>query len=200
MKQVALILAWWPATIFAMICGNGVAVKGTGHKPVVYVIMAISSMGKSTQGQKLAQYLGTPFYEPDDFHTPENRAKISSGIPLTDDERWPWLDRMRVEVIEKHLSEQTGAVMANSALRRIYRERLGIPRDGVQLIYLRGSKEMALSHNQSRAAHFAPAQTVLNNLAILEEPLPEENAVVVDVDPRGVEYTFHRILTALGFI
>lgn len=194
MKSILLLCAWWPATIFGM-CAS---VTANRSEPTIYVIMAISSMGKTTQGQMLAELLGIPFYEPDDFHSAENRRKITEGIPLTDEDRWPWLERMRAEVIEKHLSDGTGAVMANSALKRVYRERLGIPSPGVQLVYLKGSRETAILQNQSRGAHFAPMATVLNNLAILEEPTPEENVIVVDVDPRGPDHTFQRLMFALG--
>ncbi len=166
-------------------------------RPLVYLIMAVSSMGKTTQGENLAKRLGVRFYEPDDFLGEANKKKIASGMALTDEDRWPWLDHLH-EIIEKHLREGKQAVMACSALKRIYRQRLGIPNPKVQLIYLKGTLEMALANNRKRKGHFAPEQTVRNNFAVLEEPLPEENALVVPIDPTNSDLTFERMVKGLG--
>ncbi|MBI1859440.1 MAG: gluconokinase [Deltaproteobacteria bacterium] len=165
--------------------------------PLIYVIMAVSSLGKSTQGEKLAKQLGVPFYEPDEYHSESNRKKISAGQALTDEDRGPWLDRIRQEVIEKHLREGKGAVVACSALKRKYRQRLGLPHSRIQLVYLKGTLEMALANNRKRQGHFAPEATVSNNFAVLEEPSPDENAVVIEVESLGIEATFNRLVRAL---
>ena len=167
-------------------------------RPIVYFIMAVSSMGKTTQGEKLAALLKAPFYEPDDFHTDASKAKMAKGLALTDDDRWPWLDRLRTEVIDKHLKAGTVAVMACSALKREYRKRLGLRDPRIRLIYLKGTLEMALANNRKRKDHFAGEQTVRSNFKILEEPLPDENAVVVMVDPTNTQRTFEHMTDALA--
>jgi len=167
------------------------------EKPLVYLIMAVSSMGKTTQGEKLAAHLKVPFYEPDDFHSEGNKKKMAAGQALTDEDRFPWLDRIKNEVIDKHLKAGTRAVAGCSALKRSYRKRLGIPNPKIQLVYLKGTIEMALANNRKRVGHFASELTVRNNFKILEEPLTEENAIVVPVQ-EGVEETFQSMLKLLN--
>lgn len=188
MKFLFLPLFYWLVTL------GGTALSA--EQPLIYLIMAASSMGKTTQGEKLAATLKVPFYEPDDYHSEANKKKISAGLELTDDDRGPWLDRLKTEILDKNIAAGKRAVMACSALKKKYRERLGLPNPKIQLIYLKGSLQMALANNRKRKGHFAPEATVYHNFKVLEEPTPEEKAIVVDVSD-DIDVTFNRMVKAL---
>jgi gluconokinase len=88
---------------------------------MVIVVMGVTGAGKTTVGQRLAKSLGWRFHDADDFHPPANKAKMNAGIPLTDDDRWPWLRALRA-VIEQALADGSSAVVTCSALKRAYRD------------------------------------------------------------------------------
>ena len=143
------------------------------------VIMGVSGSGKSSVGEKLGRRLALPFRDADEFHPPANIAKMSSGIPLTDEDRWPWLD-----AIGHALHEATGGlIVACSALRRIYRQRLtssaGRP---VLFLLLAGSKQTIGQRLGGRKGHFMPASLLDSQFATLEPPAADELAVSISVE------------------
>jgi len=133
------------------------------------VVMGVSGCGKSTVGRALAEKTGGIFLDADDFHPPANRQKMSAGIPLTDEDRWGWLDALNREL--KKLSRENRPVfLACSALREVYRQRL---RDGLpelKFIYLKGSRECIASRLASRTGHFMSPALLESQFATLEEP------------------------------
>ncbi len=145
----------------------------------VYLVMGVSGSGKSTIGRALAERLACPFYDGDDFHSPENVAKMSSGAPLTDDDRWPWFDRL-AGLISEQLSREETAVLACSALKKSYRDRLRENNDGLVFIYLRGSFDYIWKRLRQRENHYMKAELLRSQFDILEEP-NESEAVQVDI-------------------
>ena len=118
---------------------------------IFYVIMGVSGCGKSTIGQALADQLDCPFYDGDDFHPPENVAKMSSGIPLNDADRAPWLARL-AELITAHWQRGETAVLACSALKKRYRDQLRV-NSQVQFVHLAGSFDLIWQRMLSRPGH-----------------------------------------------
>ena len=114
---------------------------------MVVIIFGVSAAGKTTIGQLLAEELGWRFYEADDFHSQANTDKMRQGVPLTDEDRWPWLESLR-QAIKRCLAAGENAVLACSALKAAYRRRLRLNAD-VKLVFLRG--EYALVAEQLRA-------------------------------------------------
>lgn len=156
-------------------------------RPVV--VMGVSGTGKSTVGRALADELGLPFVEGDDLHPAANVAKMSAGVPLTDEDRAPWLD-----VIATHLADPV--VVACSALKRAYRDRLRRVAPDLALVYLHGSRELLATRMAGRDGHFMPTTLLDSQLATLEEPTPEEDAIPADVVLRPdeiVELVAHRL-------
>lgn len=141
--------------------------------------MGVSGVGKSTVGGLLAQRLAVPFADADEFHPPANIAKMSAGTPLTDDDRWPWLD-----AIGAWLDAQAGqgGVVTCSALKRIYRDRLLAGRPGVRLLFLHGDPALVMARQAAREGHFMPASLMASQYATLEPPAPEEGALSLAVD------------------
>jgi gluconokinase len=148
--------------------------------PVVIVLMGVSGCGKSTVGTELSQALGWPFRDADSFHPPANVEKMSQSIPLTDDDRWPWLDAIGAWM-DEHLARGEPGIVSCSALKRAYRARIGAKRQGVRLIYLLGSQDMIASRLAARTDHYMPPALLESQFATLEEPGPEERALVVGI-------------------
>ena len=136
---------------------------------MVIILMGVSGAGKTTVGQLLAQDLGWPFFEGDDFHPRSNVVKMAQGIALTDEDRWPWLDRIR-ERIGTLVASGQNAIIACSALRQTYREHLleGI-RETV-LVYLKGNYSLISSRLAQRQDHFMNADLLDSQFRTLEEP------------------------------
>lgn len=144
---------------------------------MVTIVMGVSGSGKTLIGKKLAEALSQPFHDADDFHTPGNVEKMEQGIPLTDEDRIPWLTILADHVDQ--WNEAGGIVLACSALRENYRKLLSHQyKAGVRFVYLKGSKELILSRMEARK-HFFPPQLLDSQFATLEEP---ERAIVVSVD------------------
>ena len=148
-------------------------------KPVV-VLMGVCGSGKTEVGRLLAAQLGCDFLDGDDFHPPENVAKMRAGTPLVDADRWPWLDRLATEIHARR-TDGRGAVVACSALARRYRDRLGIARPNVMLVHLDGDRDLLARRLASRQGHFMPAALLDSQLATLERPEPDETALVMDI-------------------
>ena len=142
--------------------------------------MGVSGCGKSTIAGVLAGRLGWPFAEGDDFHPAENVAKMAAGHPLDDNDRGPWLARIR-EWMDAQESEGRSGIVTCSALKRRYRDVL---RDGeVTFVYLHGTREQLLARLTARQGHFMPASLLDSQLADLEPPDPDERAIRVDIGP-----------------
>lgn len=135
----------------------------------IFVLMGVAGSGKSTVGRALASHFDCPFYDGDDYHPPENVAKMARGIPLTDDDRWPWLNRL-AELIRKHATARESAVIACSALKSSYRDRLSEAYDGILFIYLRGSVDLLLARVRDRDEHYMKTGMLQSQLNDLEEP------------------------------
>ena len=142
--------------------------------------MGVAGSGKSLIGAALARALDVRFVEGDDFHTPENIAKMSAGIPLTDEDRSGWLRALASRL--RYASDAgAGVVIACSALKRSYRDVLRSGAPDVQFIYLEGSRRLIAERLARRGGHFMRASMLDSQLAILEEPAPDEHAWVCDV-------------------
>jgi gluconokinase len=148
----------------------------------VYVIMGVSGCGKTTVGLALAQKLRLPFYDGDDFHPAENVSKMAHGIPLTDEDRLPWLARLH-DLLADHLKRGEGVVIACSALKRAYREQLRAGLEGVQFVYLRGSFALIWRRLAARTDHFMKAEMLRSQFDTLEAPTADEALIVDAEDP-----------------
>jgi len=164
--------------------------------PLAIVLMGVSSSGKSTIGVKLSELLGWPFRDADSFHPPANIAKMSRGIPLEDGDRWPWLDAIAAW-IDHELAERRSVLVSCSALKRSYRRRLVRDRRDVRLVFLQGSFELIGKRMAARRDHFMPVSLLQNQFEVLEEPSPDENALVVSV-ALPVERVAQIIIAELG--
>ncbi len=146
----------------------------------VLVIMGVSGSGKSTIAGLLAQRLRWDREEGDHLHPTANVAKMASGIPLTDEDRWPWLDAVSAW-ISAHTAAGRPGIITCSALKRIYRDRLR--GDGVLFVYLRGTKDLIGERITARTDHYMPPSLLESQVATLEPPGADENALTVDVGP-----------------
>lgn len=144
-----------------------------------YVVMGVSGCGKTTIGQALAAHLDCPFYDGDDFHSPQNVAKMASGIPLDDEDRAPWLASL-AELIQEHLQRGQTAVLASSALKKRYRDQLHVS-DAVRFIFLDGDFDLIWGRMQERADHYMKAEMLRSQFAALEPPAQTE-ALRIAVD------------------
>jgi len=136
---------------------------------MIIILMGVSGSGKTTIGHLLAQDLGWPFYDGDDFHPQANIDKMRRRIPLTDDDRDAWLTALRHQ-IDTLVDTRQSAVLACSALKQTYRERLGRGQPEVRFIYLKGDPALIRQRLQKRRGHFMPADLLASQFATLEEP------------------------------
>jgi gluconokinase len=140
-----------------------------------YVVMGVSGCGKSTVGAAFAAAIGGQFVDGDDLHPPENVAKMSAGVPLTDADRWPWLDRVGAAL--------TGNVVIGcSALKRAYRDRIRAVAGPVRFLHLAGSRGVIAARMAARPGHFMPLGLLDSQFAALEPLAPDEDGVAVDID------------------
>jgi carbohydrate kinase (thermoresistant glucokinase family) len=146
--------------------------------PPILVVMGVSGSGKSTIAAALARDLQWSFIEGDELHPPENIAKMSSGLPLSDDDRIPWLTHI-AHWIDACRQSGVPGVITCSALKRSYREYLAKDRVGVIFIYLKISIDGAAHHLKCRHGHFMPPTLLPSQFGILEEPTAEEGVIVV---------------------
>lgn len=149
--------------------------------PAVILLMGVSGSGKSTIGAALAQKLGWPYADADEFHPPANVAKMRSGEPLTDDDRWPWLKAIAAHIDETR-AEGRHAIVSCSALKRVYRDILIGARDDVRLVLLDGTKEEIFARMSARKDHFMPLALLDSQFATLERPGEDERAIAVSID------------------
>ncbi|SFC03840.1 gluconokinase [Zunongwangia mangrovi] len=149
----------------------------------VYVVMGVSGIGKTTIGKKLAEKLEIPFYDADDYHPEANVKKMSSGLALNDEDRKEWLEILAKNI--KNWSENKGAVLACSALKKTYRESLskGL-KDQVVFVYLHAEYELVFKRMKARKGHYFKESLLKSQFDTLEEP---QSAIKVDVDQEITE-------------
>ena len=154
--------------------------------PHVVVVMGVAGTGKTTIGPLLATRIGVPYAEGDDFHPPANIAKMSAGVPLTDEDRWPWLDAIGAWA---HGRAGLGGVVSSSALKRAYRDRLRAEAPGVVFVHLAGDRALIEDRMAHRQGHFMPTTLLDSQFATLQPLEPDEAGVVVDVSGSPEEIT-----------
>ncbi len=148
----------------------------------IAVIMGVSGCGKTTVAKLLANRRGWSVIEGDALHPPANVQKMSAGIALTDEDRWPWLRAIAAE-IDTRRARGEKSVVASSALKRAYRDILIGDRSDVVLVYLKGSKELIAERLKARRGHFMPPSLLDSQFATLEEPGPDETPIVLSIEP-----------------
>jgi carbohydrate kinase (thermoresistant glucokinase family) len=142
--------------------------------PPPVLVMGVSACGKTTLGQQLAARNGWRFVDADDLHPPHNIEKMSRGMPLDDDDRSPWLD------IVADVLSHAPVVVACSALRRCYRDRLRRSAPTLEILYLHASRELLMHRALGRTQHYMPASLLDSQMAALEPPTPEDHALLLD--------------------
>ncbi|OII20092.1 gluconokinase [Curtobacterium sp. MCBA15_013] len=165
------------------------------------LVMGVSGSGKSTIGQALADALAaegqpTVFVDADDLHPAANKEKMRQGIPLTDEDRWPWLDACAARIAEVEGSGHR-CVMANSALKRVYRDRLRASAPALVIAFLDGSHDLIADRQAHRHHEYMPSSLLDSQFATLERPQPDEAAVTVSIEG-SVDETVTAILSALS--
>jgi gluconokinase len=143
---------------------------------MVVILMGVSGSGKSTAGRELADEMGWSFYDGDDFHSAASIEKMSRGIPLTDEDRGPWLAALRA-VVDRAIENGENAVLACSALKASYRRTLRGDHDGIVFVYLKADPRLIEERLEHRAGHYAKRDLLPSQLATMEEP---DDAVTVD--------------------
>jgi gluconokinase len=146
------------------------------------IVMGVSGSGKTTFGLAIAKAVGIAFFDGDDLHTPEARAKMTAGIPLTDTDRAPWLDRIGA-LLADQAAHPGGAIVACSALRRVYRDHLrAIVGPPLRFLFLRGDKSMMRARVAARKNHYMPASLIDSQFETLESPEGEADVVTMAAD------------------
>ncbi len=167
-----------------------------GHR-FALVVMGVSGSGKTVAGTAIAHALGIPFFDGDDLHSPAARAKMTAGIALNDEDRAPWLTRIGV-LLADALAHPDGVVVACSALRRAYRDRLrAIAGPSLRFLFLKGDKARMRERVAGRKNHYMPASLIDSQFAALESPEGEEDVVTLaaDIDlSRDLGETIERLL------
>jgi gluconokinase len=158
---------------------------------MIIVVMGVSGSGKTTIGQSLADAFGWDFQEGDALHPQTNIEKMSVGMPLNDEDRWPWLDRIAAWIRDEHAQHRQGVVSC-SALKRSYRDRLRLADADVGFVYIQVSRR-ELERRMQQRQHFMPTSLLDSQLQTLEEPKPDEDALTV-----SGEATIETILAEVG--
>jgi len=163
---------------------------------LVIVAMGVAGAGKTTIARPLATRLGFGFAEGDDFHPPGNVVKMRGGTPLTDDDRWPWLDAVAAE-IGRAIAARRGLVFACSALKRAYRDRIAAGRPEVRFVHLTGEPALIRARIEARRDHYMPPALLASQLATLEPPGADEPCLTIDIR-EPPETCVDRIIAGLG--
>ena len=158
------------------------AASRSRSEPALAVVMGVSGSGKTCVGAALARQLGVRFLEGDSLHPRSNVDKMSRGIPLTDDDRWPWLDRIG-NALRDAARQGEGLIVSCSALKRSYRERLRDTAEGLAFIHLTGSQTLLAERLGTRTGHFMPAHLLASQLATLESTRGELRMIDIDIGP-----------------
>jgi gluconokinase len=156
--------------------------SGGGKAPApALVMMGVAGSGKTTVGEALAARLGVPFHDADEFHPKSNVEKMSAGIPLTDEDRWPWLDAIGAAI--RATPVEDGIVVSCSALKRAYRERIAEAAvRPATFVHLDGSEALLAERLKGRKGHFFPPSLLASQLKTLEPLQPDEPAIRVSID------------------
>ena len=168
----------------------------TGKTPCALIVMGVSGSGKSTIADRLAERLGWDFEDGDKFHPASNVAKMSAGHPLTDEDRWPWLQAIADE-IDRVCKAGQHAVIACSALKRTYRNILVHGRNDVRIVFLDGSQQLIADRLAARKGHFMPPGLLASQFKTLEPPERNENPIIVSIDA-SVDAIVGDIIRRLG--
>lgn len=136
---------------------------------MIVIVMGVSGSGKTSVGRLLAERLGWDFYDADDFHAPANIAKMSMGVALTDEDRADWLLAL-ANLLRRLVADQHSAVLACSALKHSYRQKLRVAPTQVQFVYLQGEYDLIWQRMQARAGHYMKPELLASQFAALEEP------------------------------
>lgn len=161
--------------------------------PDLIVVMGVSGCGKTTIGAALARQLGYAFADADDFHPSANVAKMRAGQPLIDEDRWPWLDALN-HMLSKTRAQQGAVVLACSALKQRYRDRLSLQLPGLAWVHLSGSFEQISARLALRQHHYMPASLLRSQFEALEAPA---DALTVSIDA-APETIVQQIVDGLG--
>jgi len=154
--------------------------EGDGLRTCAVVIMGVCGAGKTEIGRRLAEALDWTFLDADDFHPPANVEKMRTGTPLTDTDRWPWLDALAA-ALQDATAGRGNIVLACSALARRYRDRLGLPHPCIRLVHLDDAGDVIRQRMKRRTGHFMPTALLDSQLTILERPAADERPIIVDV-------------------
>jgi gluconokinase len=149
--------------------------------PCALVVMGVSGSGKSTIAERLAARLGWRYEDGDKYHPPANVAKMSAGHPLSDEDRWPWLQAIADE-IDRTCKQGERAVVACSALKRAYRDILVHGRNDVRIVFLNGTQDLIAGRLAARKGHFMPPGLLTSQFGTLEPPQPTERPITVSID------------------
>ncbi len=148
----------------------------------IIIAMGVSSSGKSTVGKAIGRRLHVPFLDGDGYHPAANKEKMRAGIPLTDEDRWPWLETLAL-ALKEAAGQKGAAVGACSALKRSYRDFLTAKAgEPILFVFLQGSKEVIGKRIAARQHEYMPASLLDSQFATLEVPTPDENVITVSVE------------------
>ena len=164
-----------------------------GERPQAVILMGVSGCGKTSVGTRLSTDLGWPFFDGDDFHSPENVEKMACGIPLDDHDRVPWLATLH-DLVSDHLEEGRSILLACSALKQKYRSQISEANPGVVFVYLKGDYDLILERLQARSGHYMKSNMLRSQFNELEEP---NEALVVDIN-QSLDLVGRFIVTQLG--
>ena len=165
------------------------------NQPQSVILMGVSGCGKTAVGIRLANELGWPFYDGDDFHPRENVEKMSNGIPLDDEDRTQWLAALH-EMIVTHLAQDQSMLMACSALKQKYRDQLAGGNTGTVFVYLKGDFDLIFERMRVRSGHYMKAEMLRSQFDALEEP---NDALLVDVN-QSLDVIVDQIITELRLL
>ena len=160
---------------------------------MIVVIMGVTGVGKTTVGELLAAECGMRFYDADDYHPPANVEKMRAGVALRDEDRWPWLERLN-RLLAEAVQRGESAVLACSALKQSYRERLAAGLPELRFVWLHGDKQLIYDRLAARKGHYMNPTLLDSQLATLEEPA---GAIAIDID-RESQLIVKAIRDALG--
>lgn len=149
--------------------------------PPLVVVMGVSGSGKTTIGTLVAHELGVEFIDGDSLHPLENVQKMAAGTPLDDDDRWPWLEIVG-RTLHEHGERREGLVVACSALKRVYRERIRSQAPSALFLHLDGTVEVLTRRIEGRSGHFMPAALLESQIETLEPLAQEEGGYVLNID------------------
>ena len=160
---------------------------------MLIIITGVSGVGKTTIGKLLSENMGWAFYEGDDYHSNVNLAKMKNRTPLTDEDRWPWLDALRTKISEIVLREEN-AILSCSALKESYRMHLRSGLRDIVLVYLQADYQLIRNRISERVGHFMNADLLASQYSDLEEP---RNAIIVDaaLEPMAIISYLKRALS-----